>query len=129
MTRRQFNLGMTAAMLGLGAIPQRLNASSPPDGQKSDRPGPPSGALRSSYFFKHPTFEYVFLVSLGRAYQMAGNVGKILYLSKQIEDGNFESAYQVFNFSESDGADLHCEPKGTGLRDLRVFNWLDETLG
>jgi hypothetical protein len=26
------------------------------------------------------------------------------------------------------GADLHCEPKGTELRDLRVFNWLDETL-
>jgi len=23
---------------------------------------------------------------------------------------------------------LHCEPKGSGLRDLRVFNWLDETL-
>jgi pimeloyl-ACP methyl ester carboxylesterase len=96
MTRRQFNLRMTAAMLGLGAIPQRLRAGSPLDGQKSDRPGPPSGAMRSSYFFKHPTFEYVFLVSLGRAYQRAGNVGKVLYLSKQIEDGNFESAYQAF---------------------------------
>jgi hypothetical protein len=32
------------------------------------------------------------------------------------------------HFSESDGADLHCEPKGTGLRDLRVFDWLDDTL-
>jgi len=31
-------------------------------------------------------------------------------------------------FSASDGADLHCEPAGYGLRDLRVFNWLDETL-
>jgi len=31
-------------------------------------------------------------------------------------------------FSASDGADLHCEPKGYGLRDLRVFNWLDKTL-
>jgi Prolyl oligopeptidase family len=31
-------------------------------------------------------------------------------------------------FSVSDGADLHCEPKGYGLRDLRVFNWLDKTL-
>jgi hypothetical protein len=34
-----------------------------------------------------------------------------------------------FRFSESDGADLHCEPKATGLRDLQVFNRLDETLG
>jgi hypothetical protein len=31
-------------------------------------------------------------------------------------------------FSESDGADLHCEPKASGLRDLRLFDWLDETL-
>jgi hypothetical protein len=31
-------------------------------------------------------------------------------------------------FSVSDGADLHCEPKGYGLRDLRVFNWLDAML-
>ena len=38
------------------------------------------------------------------------------------------SPKKLAHFSESDGADLHCEPKGTGLRDLRVFNWLDETL-
>ncbi len=31
-------------------------------------------------------------------------------------------------FSAADGADLHCEPKGFGLRDLRVFDWLDKTL-
>jgi hypothetical protein len=30
--------------------------------------------------------------------------------------------------AEADGGDLHCEVKGTGVRDLRVFNWLDETL-
>jgi hypothetical protein len=35
---------------------------------------------------------------------------------------------KLASFSASDGADLHCEPNGTGLRDLRVFNWLDETL-
>jgi hypothetical protein len=38
------------------------------------------------------------------------------------------SPKKLVHFSESDGADLHCEPKGTGLRDLRVFDWLDETL-
>ena len=32
-------------------------------------------------------------------------------------------------FTAEEGADLHCEPKAYGLRDLRVFNWLDETLG
>lgn len=35
---------------------------------------------------------------------------------------------KLVEFTEADGADLHCEPKATGLRDLRVFNWLDKTL-
>ncbi len=38
------------------------------------------------------------------------------------------SRKELVHFSESDGADLHCEPKGAGLRDLKVFNWLDQTL-
>jgi len=38
------------------------------------------------------------------------------------------SPKKLVEFSEADGADLHCEPQATGLRDLRVFNWLDETL-
>ena len=37
-------------------------------------------------------------------------------------------AEELVHFSENDGADLHCEPKGIGIRDLRVFNWLDEIL-
>jgi hypothetical protein len=38
------------------------------------------------------------------------------------------SPKKLVEFTEADGADLHCEPKGTGIRDLRVFNWLDQTL-
>jgi hypothetical protein len=48
--------------------------------------------------------------------------------SRQLHD-LINSPKKLAHFSESDGADLHCEPKGTGIRDLRVFNWLDETLG
>ena len=47
--------------------------------------------------------------------------------SRQLYD-LVKSPKALVHFSESDGADLHCEPKGTGLRDLRVFNWLDDTL-
>jgi hypothetical protein len=47
--------------------------------------------------------------------------------SQQLHD-MLSSAKTLMPFSESDGADLHCEPKGHGLRDLRVFDWLDETL-
>ena len=32
-------------------------------------------------------------------------------------------------FSVSEGADVHCEPKGYGLRELRVFISLDNTMG
>ena len=47
--------------------------------------------------------------------------------SRQLYD-LLTSPKKLVYFSESDGADLHCEPKGIGIRDLRVFNWLDEIL-
>lgn len=34
----------------------------------------------------------------------------------------------LVRFTVEEGADLHCEPKALGLRELRVFDWLDETL-
>jgi hypothetical protein len=42
--------------------------------------------------------------------------------------GLLTSPKKLVHFSESDGADLHCEPQGLGIRDLRIFNWLDEIL-
>jgi hypothetical protein len=83
--RRQFNLGLTAALAGLGL-------SRPLQAQK---PGAVADANRH-YFFNNPTFEMIFLTSLGRAYYSGGDVGKVLYLTKQVEDGNFESAYLAF---------------------------------
>jgi len=88
--RRQFGLGLTTALISLGASPSlfaRKSEVSPPT---------PASPARPPNFFKNPTFEFVFLISLGRAYQSAGNVGKVLYISTQIEDGNFESAYIAF---------------------------------
>lgn len=35
---------------------------------------------------------------------------------------------KMVRFTAAEGADLHCEPKDPGLRDLRVFDWLDEVL-
>lgn len=31
-------------------------------------------------------------------------------------------------FTAAEGSDLHCEPRSLGLRDIRIFDWLDETL-
>jgi hypothetical protein len=35
----------------------------------------------------------------------------------------------LVKFTAADGADLHCEPKAPGLRAMRIFDWLDATLG
>jgi dienelactone hydrolase len=34
----------------------------------------------------------------------------------------------LVRFTAAEGADLHCEPKATGLRAQRIFDWLDATL-
>ncbi len=36
---------------------------------------------------------------------------------------------QLVSFTATEGADSHCEPKALGLRNQRIFDWLDETLG
>ena len=36
---------------------------------------------------------------------------------------------QLVSFTAAEGADYHCEPKALGLRNQRIFDWLDETLG
>jgi hypothetical protein len=36
---------------------------------------------------------------------------------------------ELVSFTAAEGADSHCEPKAFGLRDQRMFDWLDETLG
>jgi Prolyl oligopeptidase family len=90
VNRRQFGLGLSAMLLG-------ANQKSPLLAQKSgESSAAPVPAARPPYLFKNPTFEIIFLTSLGRAYHSAGNVGKVLYLTTQVEDGNFESAYVAF---------------------------------
>jgi fermentation-respiration switch protein FrsA (DUF1100 family) len=36
---------------------------------------------------------------------------------------------KIVRFTEEEGANWHCEPMALALRDQRVFDWLDETLG
>jgi hypothetical protein len=36
---------------------------------------------------------------------------------------------QLARFTKEEGADWHCEPAAQSLRDERVFDWLEETLG
>lgn len=91
MDRRQFNVGLTTGLLGL-SMTSELRAQSQPTAAS----GATANPARPPYFFKNSTFEVIFLTSLGRAYHSGGNVGKVLYLTRQVEDGNFESAFTVF---------------------------------
>ena len=35
----------------------------------------------------------------------------------------------LVRFTEAEGADWHCEPAASGLRDERVFDWIEDVLG
>ena len=95
-TRRQFGVGIIAAGLGarMTVRPATVGAQGTAQ-QTTNLPTTPSAAHQATYFFKNSAFEFVLLTSLGRAYHQGGNVGKVLYVIRQIEDGNFESAYQA----------------------------------
>jgi hypothetical protein len=79
--------------MGLGANARFLKQNS------ADAFGKSPAITRPPYLFKNPTFETIFLTSLGRAYHAGGNVGKVLYLTTQVEDGDFESAYVAFKLA------------------------------
>ena len=72
-----------------------MTAQSAPAENSDNVPTTPSGARQKKYFFKNSAFEYVFLTCLARAYNQVGDVGKVLYLIRQVEDGNFESAFTI----------------------------------
>jgi hypothetical protein len=111
LDRRQFGLGLTAAMLRLGGNSQV------PAQNSEDQSATPTRANRAPYFFKHPTFEMIFLTSLGRAYHSGGNVGKVLFLTRQVEDGDFESAYLAFKQAGDEARGLAEQSASRGRKE------------
>jgi hypothetical protein len=105
--RRQFTAGPTAALLGLGADTETV-------GQKPEASVKAGASNVHHYFFKDPTFETIFVTSLGRAYHCGGNVGKVFYLTRQVEDGNFESAYLAFRQAGDESRQIAEESAGSG---------------
>ncbi|HEX7127089.1 MAG TPA: prolyl oligopeptidase family serine peptidase [Thermodesulfobacteriota bacterium] len=68
-------------------------------------------------FFQDPSFEYAFLIALGRAYYTSATIGKVLSLAGEIEDGDFESAYRAF---ERAGDEARALAEGSERRGHRV---------
>jgi hypothetical protein len=89
ISRRRFPFALGAATFCLSNADDLAQASS----QTSAQVNAPKG---DHYLFQDETFEIIFLTSLGRAYHSGGDVGKVLYLTRQVKDGDFESAYRAF---------------------------------
>jgi hypothetical protein len=121
LDRKQFGLGLAVAMLGTGAAAKAGSAADKADSV----PTTPSGAHQATYFFKHSAFEFVLLGTLGRAYNQAGDVGRVLYLIRQIEDGNFESALTVLKSAGDDARTLaeQCLSRGHRESARQAYLW------
>ena len=87
LDRRTFSAGAMAAML-TPVVPSNRG--------KEVFAAAGSTSPKKPYLFNDPTFETIFLTSLGRTYHLGGNAGKVLYLTRQVEDGNYETAFQAF---------------------------------
>ena len=91
LSRRNFHSVFGAA--GLSGLGSRLSLVAQTESQQQK----PRSSLRTPpYLFQVRTFENIFLTSLGRAYHSGANVGKVLYLTRLVKDGDFESAFAAF---------------------------------
>lgn len=124
VTRKEFALGL-AATLG-AALPARAadTGSSGGGGDDGNDPTSPRGAGQSNYFFKNSTMEFVFLNALGRAYSQGADVGKLLYLSRQIKDGDFAGAFAAFKAAGDDAAAIAEASSAKGHRESARQAWL-----
>ncbi len=89
ITRRRFQFALGAAAVGGFRLPFS-------SAQSAQHPGTALAGAPPHYLFQDRTFEVIFLTSLGRAFHSGANVGKVLYLTRQVKDGDFESAFVAF---------------------------------
>jgi len=108
VTRRTFHFGFAAAGLGPFGSSYLVGAQNTPQKQSS-----PEKANPHHYLFQDRTFEIIFLTSLGRAYHSGADVGKVLYLTRQVKDGDFESAFIAFK-EAGDEARMEAEESLAG---------------
>ena len=78
-----------------GAVMAAAGRSSADGGGAAPAQRPAGATGEASYFFRDPTLEFNFLIALGGAYYQAVDVGKVLYLTRQVKDGDYEGAFQA----------------------------------
>lgn len=120
-TRKEFALGLAAAAAAVGAMSGGVAAQ---EADASSDPTTPLGEGQTTYFFKNSSMEFVFLTGLGRAYYQANNVGKMLWLSKQVKDGDFEGGFQAFKAAGDEAAAIAAASGAKGHRESARQAWL-----
>jgi pimeloyl-ACP methyl ester carboxylesterase len=93
ISRKHFGLGLFASSVGAALATSPGSAEAQEGTTATSVATTPSATGQETYFFKNSAFEFVLLSTLGRAYFQGGNVGKVLWVIKQIEDGNYRNAY------------------------------------
>jgi pimeloyl-ACP methyl ester carboxylesterase len=108
--RRKFMTRVALGIVGLQAISiaKAVSARSG-DAARSSTPA-------ETTFFTNPLFEFMFLVAMGKAYHQAGDIGKLLYIAGQIEDGNYDSAFQAFYDAGAEAEALAKQSLNSGHR-------------
>lgn len=126
VTRKEFTLGLTAVLGAAGASPVRAADTGGQGGGDDDGSDPtsPRGAGQSNYFFNNSTMEFTFLNAIGRVYSQAADVGKLLYLSRQIKDGDFASAFAAFRAAGDEAAAIAAAASAKGHRESARQAWL-----
>jgi len=111
VTRKQFGLALAAGMFGSASVLQAHAQQAP------DPPATPGKGAREPYFYQNKTFEFIFQIALGRSFYMGGNPGKVLYLTRQIKDGDYEGAFQALKQAGDEARALAVESLKRGHRE------------
>lgn len=119
ITRKEFALGLAAAAAAAGGS---AGAASAEDGDSD--PTTPRGEGQETYFFKNSSMEFVFLTGLGRAYHQANNIGKMLWLSRQVKDGDMDGAFLAFKAAGDEAAEIAAASADKGHRESARQAWL-----
>jgi hypothetical protein len=110
ISRRRFPFALGAATFCLSNVDDLAQASSQASAQVN-------ASKRDHYLFQDEIFEIIFLTSLGRAYHSGGDVGKVLYLTRQVKEGDFESAYRAFKQAGDEARAIAEESAAGGHRE------------
>lgn len=87
--------------------------------------GPPGGGKGEGHFFKNPSFEFTFQIALGAAYYQGTDTGRLLYLARQIPNGDSEAAYRTLTAAGDDVMAVADASASAGHRESarQAYGW------